>query len=55
MADKYGNIVGTSQDDKLVIDIAPVSKGTDTSKYPAIATNTGLFYSTAGVFAIKNV
>ncbi len=40
LADKYGNIVGTSNNDKLNIEIVAIGNSTDIISYPSIATNT---------------
>lgn len=55
LADKYGTVVGTSNGDKLTIEVIPIGNSSDLKTYPPVATNIGSFFSTGGLYILSGI
>ena len=55
LVDKYGTIVGTSNNEQLKIEIVPIGNSTEIISYPPIATNIQNIFSKDGVYVLSDI
>lgn len=55
LADKYGQIVGTSDNDKLNIEIVAIGNSKDIKNYPPIVTNIQNIFSENGLYVMSGI